>query len=412
MFLASFAKGRPVRAVGGAVAPLVRPRSVALLGADYTGLRADLRVEEGDAVTAGQPLFTDRKHPGIAFVTPASGRVAAIIYAAGRSLSALVVELDGDEAGNALPPSSRVNTEDDARALLQSRGLWPAFRSRPFGHMPAADARADAIFVHAMAGFDGAPDPVQLLPTAARDFASGLRHLTLLTEGPVFACLPEGLTLPGTEAPRVRQEHFALHPLTSMTSHHIAQLHGSVRDRPVWTIGWQDVVAIGELLRTGQFPGERIVAVADTNSPRPVLKRVLIGASLQDIFTAAAPPATKLISGPAIGGKEANWLGRYDTQAARIAAPGVTSLWKALTSSDGTPRPILPHAALDAALPAGIPAVPFLRALTVGDTDRVERLGGRALVEEDMLRANHLCTSGTDYATKLRSVLDRMEAEG
>ncbi len=412
MFLTPFIKGRPVRAVGGAVEPPVRLHSVALLGADYPGLRADLRVKEGDAVVAGQVLFTDRKHPDIAFVAPASGRVASVTFAAGRRLSALIVELDGDKAEKAASAPIRVGTAGEARALLLSRGLWPAFRSRPFGRIPEPDARADAIFVNAMAGFDGAPDPAALLPGVAEEFAAGLRLLTLLTEGAVLTCFPEGLELPEIETPGIRRAFFAPHPMTSMTSHHVAQLHGQVRDRPVWNIGWQDVVAIGQLLRTGQFPGERIVAITDAHSGRPVLKRALLGVSLHDLFAGTAPPATNLISGPAISGNEALWLSRYDTSAARIVPPQTSNLWKALTSSRGALRPILPHAGLDTVLPVGIPAVPFLRALTVGDAESVEKLGGRALVEEDMLRASHRCTSGTDYAAKLRTVLDRMEAEG
>ena len=53
-------------------------RSVALLGADYPGLKPTMEVAVGDRVTAGQLIFTDKKTPGIKFTAPASGLVSAI----------------------------------------------------------------------------------------------------------------------------------------------------------------------------------------------------------------------------------------------------------------------------------------------------------------------------------------------
>ena len=53
-------------------------RSVALLGSDYNGMKPTLLVEEGDIVKLGQPLFEDKKNPGVLFTSPAGGKVEAI----------------------------------------------------------------------------------------------------------------------------------------------------------------------------------------------------------------------------------------------------------------------------------------------------------------------------------------------
>jgi len=52
--------------------------SVALLGSDYLGLSPAMRMEEGEKVKLGQPLFADRRNPGVLFTSPGSGVVAEI----------------------------------------------------------------------------------------------------------------------------------------------------------------------------------------------------------------------------------------------------------------------------------------------------------------------------------------------
>jgi Na+-transporting NADH:ubiquinone oxidoreductase subunit A len=61
--------------------------SVALLGSDYIGLHSAMLVEEGDSVKLGQPLFADRRHPEVVFVSPGSGIVRQINRGVRRALS-------------------------------------------------------------------------------------------------------------------------------------------------------------------------------------------------------------------------------------------------------------------------------------------------------------------------------------
>ncbi|MDA8789098.1 NADH:ubiquinone reductase (Na(+)-transporting) subunit A, partial [Porticoccaceae bacterium] len=53
-------------------------RQVALLGADYNGMKPTMAVREGDIVKCGQLLFTDKKNPSARFTSPAAGKVVAI----------------------------------------------------------------------------------------------------------------------------------------------------------------------------------------------------------------------------------------------------------------------------------------------------------------------------------------------
>lgn len=40
-------------------------RSVAVIGADYHGLKPSMAVQVGDRVKTGQPLFSDKTRPGV-----------------------------------------------------------------------------------------------------------------------------------------------------------------------------------------------------------------------------------------------------------------------------------------------------------------------------------------------------------
>ena len=54
------------------------PRSVALVGSDYHGLKPAMLVKEGEKVKIGQPLFEDKKNPGVIFTSPGGGIVESI----------------------------------------------------------------------------------------------------------------------------------------------------------------------------------------------------------------------------------------------------------------------------------------------------------------------------------------------
>ncbi len=77
----------------------------------------------------------------------------------------------------------------------------------------------------------------------------------------------------------------------------------------------------------------------------------------------------------------------------------------------GGPGPLVPLASFEQVLPLDIPAVPLLRALSVGDRDAARRLGCLELVEEDVALLSYVCPGRTDYGPLLRAVLDDIEAD-
>ena len=54
-------------------------RTVAVLGEDFPGMKPTMLVQEGDEVSLGQPLFSDKKNDGVVFTAPAKGRIRVMV---------------------------------------------------------------------------------------------------------------------------------------------------------------------------------------------------------------------------------------------------------------------------------------------------------------------------------------------
>ena len=387
--------------------------SVALLGADFPEIRPALRVEVGDRVTAGQTLFVDRRRPEIAFTSPAAGVVAAIGRGPRRALDSLVIDLAGESA-EFFSPSPGSLSRDGVRELLLKSGLWPAFRARPFGRLPDPGVVPDSIFVTAMDTNPLAADAVVVLESNAEPFRSGLDVLTLLTAGPIFVCQSPGAALADESKERIRCVRFdGPHP-AGLPGTHIHRLAPVGGGRVVWQIGYHDVIAIGRLLATGRLWTERVIALAGPGVRDPRLVRTRLGASLDDLTEGELGDGDfRIVSGSALSGREAGFLGRHHTQVSVLPAVHETArlpiLSRLLGIGRDVPPPLIPLAAFERAMALDILPVPLLRALSVGDAETAERLGCLELIEEDIALLSYICASNADYGALLRSVLDDLE---
>lgn len=374
----------------------------ALLGDDYPGLRIKLEVAKGDEVAAGQTLFHDAKRPAIAFASPIQGRVAEVRFGPRRTLAAMV--LDPIETGPAAP-SDRLTDDRQLHAYLLARGAWPAFVARPFGGPPAPDAQPDAIVVSALSSSPMGFAPREVLIGREAEFARGLHALTQLTHGPVHLCVEHGTVLSNPDHTRIRVHSHRATTLWRTASGQTARVHPTGANGQVWTIGIQDVTAIGHLLETGTYDPIRTITVHQSGTRRVTTRRVALGAEIRPLLAdaVAGEPREQLVSGSALHGRRAAYLGRYhDLVGTTLLRPH---------SKASTPQPLIPFAALSNVLPARVPAVPLMRALSIGDTQACAKLGCLELLEEDVAPLSALCTSGTDYGRCLRDVLDKLRKD-
>lgn len=366
--------------------------AVAMMGGDYPNVVFDLRVKEGDIVRTGQTLCVDRQHPDVCFVANASGRVSKIRLGPRRRLEFLEIVITGDDV-------ITFETDDLHRLLLQS-GAWTSFRTRPFGVIPEPASFPAAIFVTATEATPQAPNPREVIAADTANFQRCAEALLQLTTGPVFVCQRQGTPLVA-QGDRLRVATFSGPYPSGCAGPQIHRLMPVSRQRMVWEIGYQDVIAIGHLLATGRIMTSRVVSVSGPNQAETVT--TLLGAKLSDVV------------GSYMTVPNDQYLGRKTLQVTAQGTQANTArpFWhKILDALPAAPiGAMLPMEALERAFPFDIPPAPLMRALAIGDVETAERLGCLELLEEDLTLLSDLCTSGSDYGQLLRHTLTLLSNE-
>ncbi|MBD8526115.1 hypothetical protein [Pseudomarimonas arenosa] len=398
----------------GAPAPrLLSGTAISRVGweaADFARLRPRLARKPGDQVRAGDCLMVDRRRSAICFTAPHSGTLRVLELGAQRRLERLEIEL---EAG--LEP--REFATDDAscasglRQLMQSSGLWPALRARPFGGIPDPEAVPAALFVQAIDTQPLAADPLLIIEPHRSEFERGLKALCLLGSGPVFVCQAAETPCiePGAQITPVR--FVGRHP-AGLPGTHVHQLLPAGR-RQVWEIHYQEVIALGHLLEHGRLWPQRWIAVAGADARQPAIYALPVAADLAELApTLAASTTSAIISGSPLHGRLGRYLGRRHYQISVLPPPRSDATgWRGWSqrrrSAIGA---MLALEQLDTVFPFGLPATPLLRALSVGDDERAVELGALQLLEEDLDLLSHVCVSGVRYGALLRRTLQAWEA--
>src|SRR5690606_19087061 len=107
-----------------------RARTGALLGRDDGGMKPTMMAKEGERVKLGQPLFEDKKNPGVIFTSPGTGTVRQINRGERRVFLSLVIELeDSDDQVTFTAYEAGVLTKLSRETIvdnLVTSGLWTA----------------------------------------------------------------------------------------------------------------------------------------------------------------------------------------------------------------------------------------------------------------------------------------------
>ena len=424
----------------------VTTRAAGLLGADYHGMKPTMAVQVGDVVKRGDLLFSDKKCEGVRYTSPAGGRVSAINRGAKRAFQSVVVEIDGDEAASfdqyAAEAARELPAEAIKNQLIQS-GQWTALRARPFGRVADPATSPAGLFITAIDTHPHAPDPQQVIAREAEAFELGQALLANLVDCPVYLCAAPGAEMPQAAHERISRHDFAGPHPAGLAGTHVHFLMGASAERIAWTIGYQDVIAVGRLFLDGALYVERVVALAGPSVSRPRLVLSRVGADLQALVAGEGEgDDARLLSGSVLGGRavqsDTAYLGRYHQQVALLPegrerafmgwlSPGVNkhsvmgiylSSWfgsKPLamsTNTNGSERAMVPVGAYEKVMPLDILPTQLLRALLVGDTETAQALGCLELDEEDLALCTYVCPGKYEYGGILRDNLTRIEKEG
>ncbi len=417
--------------------------SVAIVGFDYVGMKPTMAVKVGDRVKLGQVIFSDKKTEGVNYTAPGAGVVKAINRGERRVLQSVVIELDGDEAVEFNKYSADELsglTKEQVEENLIASGLWTALRTRPFSRVPQPGTTPNSIFVTAMDTNPLAGDPAVIIAEQKEAFTQGLQVLTKLSATTVYVCKAPGTDIPTADGVTV-EEFEGGHPAGNAGTH-VHFLDPVSQKKTVWTIGYQDVIAVGKLFTEGKLFTDRVVAVGGPRAYRPGLLRTRIGACLDELLVGAeSGKNNRVVSGSVWSGRTAagptGYLSRYANQISILeegnerellgwVVPGTNKFsvlnifasflnpskkFDFTTTTNGSERAMVPVGQFEELMPLDILPTQLLRALVTGDIVHAMELGCLELDEEDLALCTFACPGKYEYGPILRDNLTRIERE-
>ena len=232
------------------------------------------------------------------------------------------------------------------------------------------------------------------------------------------------------------------HP-AGLAGTHIHFLDGAGLQKQVFWINYQDVAAVGDLFLTGRINHERVVAFGGPLVERPRLLRTRMGACLGDLVAGELTSGVeaRVVSGSLLAGRQASgpldFLGRWHLQVSAVRENRARELlgWQSPgadkfsvkrvfasamlprrrfafdTSTNGSPRAMVPVGSYEAVMPLDILPTFLLRALITGDAERAVELGALELDEEDLGLCTFVCPGKTEYGPLLRQNLELIERD-
>jgi Na+-transporting NADH:ubiquinone oxidoreductase subunit A len=194
---------------------------------------------------------------------------------------------------------------EEIKAHLLVSGCWPFFRQRPYDVMANPEVEPKAIFVSAYASAPLAADYDYVLEGKADVLQAALTAISKLTPGAVHVSVGKNSNTPFEGLSNITLHKVSgPHPSGNLSTQ-IASIDPINKGEVVWTITPQDLVIIGELLLTGKFNAERIIACAGSSIKKPKYYKTLIGAEVATMVYDAEVNSDniRIISGDVLTGK-------------------------------------------------------------------------------------------------------------
>ncbi|MBT8316533.1 MAG: NADH:ubiquinone reductase (Na(+)-transporting) subunit A, partial [Lutibacter sp.] len=251
---------------------------------DFHSIIPKLSVKVGEKLKAGDPVFYNKANEEMKFPSPVSGEVKDIIRGAKRKILAIQIEADAKQQyvdyGTKDPKSMKA---DEVKSHLLASGCWPFITQRPYDVIADPSKTPKGIFISAYASAPLAPDYDYVLAGKEKELQAAVTALSKLTSGKVHVSVGENsnsqfeglgdIILHKVSGP---------HPSGNVGTL-IAKIDPVNKGEVVWTITPQDLVIMGELLLTGKFNAERVIALAGSAVSTPKYYKTIIGASIKSI---------------------------------------------------------------------------------------------------------------------------------
>jgi Na+-transporting NADH:ubiquinone oxidoreductase subunit A len=261
-----------------------------------------LVVKEGDKVKQGQVLFFDKKDERRVSLSPGAGTVSSIQYGPRRRLDLVIIDLDAKEEKETFEIPKTLDRDAVVDTLLKG-GLWARLAEYPFNRVPKSDVVPPSIYVTVDYDEPFYPESSVYLNGQEDAFKKGIEVLKALTDGPVNIGVSSKTTAPeGIKS-------IATHTLDGAypANNPAVYLYYNKKDaseNSAWGVRGLDVVKIGQLFLTGEYPVEQTVVVAGDLAKNPRHIKTREGVLYKDLIgDDKTTEPTRYISGGVLVGR-------------------------------------------------------------------------------------------------------------
>lgn len=424
------------RVVGACTEYVVRPDT-------FEGVVPKLVVHEGDRVEVGDALFVDKNFPEVRFASPVSGTVKAVDRGERRKI--LGIRLQADEVQKYHDFGRRdVSTlsADEVKSALLEAGLFGYIYQLPYAVSTNPQAMPKAIFVSALRDMPLANNFEYELQGNERDFQTGLTALSKMAT----THLGIGKNQKADALANAKDVEVAVFDgpcpagNVGVQVNHISPVN---KGEVVWTVDPTFVIFFGRLFNTGKVNLLRTIALGGSAMATPMYVDALIGTPFSVILKDALTRQEdlRLINGnPLTGtkscledsvgvrtseitaipeGADANemfgWIMPRTNQFSTSRSYFSWLMGKKEYDLDarvkGGERHIIMSGEYDSVLPMDIYGEFLIKAIIVGDIDKMEQLGIYEVSPEDFALAEFVDSSKLELQRIVRQGLNMLRKE-
>ncbi|NNJ83164.1 MAG: Na(+)-translocating NADH-quinone reductase subunit A [Flavobacteriaceae bacterium] len=439
-------KGLNIRLKGEAEKTLSnapRSRTFAIRPSDFHLITPKMVLKEGAKLQAGDTIFYSKSNEAIKFVSPVSGTLTEIERGAKRVIKKLLIEGDQQDSYKdfgAIDPSSA--SPESIREFLLTAGCWPFIKQRPYDVIAKPDSEPKAIFISGYSTAPLAADLDFILQGKEKELQAALTALSKLTDGQVHVCIGN------SDSPLSGMNDVTIHKVkgphpAGNVGTQIAKIDPVNKGEIIWTVSAQDLVIIGELILSGKFNAERIIALAGSSVKSPKYYKTKIGSEVSTFVydSGLDEENVRVISGDVLTGTAISpkgHLGFYNSTVSIIPegddyeffgwnkpvfnkispTRALTFSWmlpnkkfELNTNTNGEHWAFVVTGNYEEVFPLDIYPLQILKACMVEDLDQMEALGMYEVAPEDFSLTEFVCVSKQPHQQIIRKGLDLMYKE-
>jgi Na+-transporting NADH:ubiquinone oxidoreductase subunit A len=410
---------------------------------DFHSIIPKLSVKIGENVKAGDAIFYNKANEEMKFPSPVSGEVLDIVRGEKRKILAIKIKADKEQQfidfGIKDPKAMKA---EEIKSHLLASGCWTFIKQRPYDVIANTANTPKAIFVSAYASAPLAADYDYVLAGKEKELQAAITALSKLTTGDIHVSIGKNANSPFAGLNNmILHKVSGPHPSGNVGTQ-IAKIDPINKGETIWTINPQDLVIIGELLLSGKFNAERIIALAGSSVEAPKYYKTIIGATIFCLVKEKLKGNNnRIISGNVLTGKAKNLkesLGYYDNMITVIpegddyelfgwslpvfnkisTTRALTFSWlfpnkkfDLNTNTNGEHRAFVVTGAYEEVFPLDIYPMQILKSCVYQDLDEMEQLGMYEVAPEDFALTEFICVSKQPHQEIIRKGLDLMLKE-